>query len=303
MNFFTNFSQGMSIGWYCIEYIMNYPTLLFFTAIPTLLNTYFMLSLLNTILRYTNIIEVLRVAQNHSVVIKIHAHLPNSVLPLLLTFFAVRILINLFNAALQDYTKQILDNDGPSLYESIVVAISCTFSLILWSIISLVTRIFITTLGNKSTQSTASAMGSTIIATTLKTAWSIATVFVVPFIIFSNQNVFTAMRSSYEVVKNNFSKNIGARILISFTYQALNSIMLLLLLPCAGLVYYINHNSALLSDATLYNYIMLTAAFLAIPNLIIYPIKHAAKNIFAVVLYNYSQNKNTGPFGALFLQN
>lgn len=305
MNFFSQISHGFSIGFQCVGYIVRYPTLLALTAIPTLLNTFFMLALLNTVLRYTNIITVMQETHNHpNTMLTIHGHFSYSFFSLIILFFIVRIFISFFNAALQQYIKDLFDNNSPSLARGLSTAFSHGFSLMIWGIISVLTNMFIKVLRRGNSQKPSIPNITThIVAATFGAIWSVATFFVVPFIIFGNQNVFSAIYSSYETVKNNFGKNFGIQLSLLTVYKALNLIMVLLLLPCASLVYYVSHNSTMLSDASIYNYVMLIGACVAIPNLLIFPIKHALKNICAVVLYNYLHNKNTGPFTSLLVDN
>lgn len=300
MSFFNNFSQGISIGFQCMGYVLHYPTLLIFTAIPAFFNTFFVVSVFNTLLRYTNVIDAIREshAQNHPIV-QIHGKFPHSFIALIYVFIITRILSTLFTAALQYYIKETLDNENPSMMRSLGNALSHVFSLLIWGFVSLGAGIFIGILsGNRPNQGP--SLGSSIVSSTLRTAWSLATTFVIPFIIFSNQNVFSAMYSSYEVVKNNFSQNTGALLAIVGMKRAINSVIFLLCLPAAAMIYYSVADSGQLSDTTIYNYIMTAVALIAIPNLIAFPFKHAANNILAVVLYNHSQNKNVGQFGSLF---
>lgn len=300
MSFFNNFSQGISIGFQCMGYVLHYPTLLIFTAIPTFFNTFFVVSAFNTLLRYTNVIDTIREAHSAShPVVQLHGQLPHSFITLILVFIITRLLSTLFTASLQYYIKDTLDNTSPSMMRSIGNALSHIFSLFFWGFISIGARLFINNLsGNNSNQ--VSNIGRSIVGSALNTAWSFATVFVIPFIIFSNQNVFSAMYSSYEVVKNNFSQNTGALLSIVGMKRAINSVIFLLCLPAAAMIYYSVADSGQLSDAAIYNYIMIAIGLIAIPNLIAFPFKHAANNILAVVLYNRSQNKNVGPFGSLF---
>ena len=300
MTFFEKFSQGISIGFQCMGYVLHYPTLLIFTGIPTFFNTFFVVSTLNTILRYTNIIDAIR--ESHSInhpVVQIHGHIPHSFLTLIYVFIVTRMFSTLFTAALQYYIKQTLDNETPSMMRSLANAFSHIFSLLIWGFVSLGAGIFIGVLsGSRSNQSP--NLGTSIVGSALKAAWSLATVFVIPFIIFSNQNVFSAMYSSYEVIKNNFSQNTGALLSIVAMKQAINSVIFLLCLPAGVMLYYSFADIATLSDTAVYNYVMIAIGIIAIPNLIAFPFKHAANNILAVVLYNRSQNKNIGPFVSLF---
>ena len=304
MNFFNNFSQGLSIGLQCMRYVFHYPTLLLFTALPTFFNAFFVVVVFNTLLRYTNLIDALRRAHAGSHVVQLHAQIPHSFWSLMYLFIIIRILSTIFTAALQYYIKDTLDNEEPSMIRSIGNALSHFFSLILWGIISLGARLFIGSLsgGNRNNNGISTASTS-LLSSTLNAMWSLVTVFVIPFIIFSNQNAFSALFSSYDVVKNNFSKNTGALLSIAALKSAINSIIFLLCLPAAAIIYYSIAQGGQLSDAAIYHYIMLAIGIVVVPNIVAFPLKHAAQNIFAVVLYNYSQNKNTGQFGSLFLQN
>lgn len=296
MSFFDNFSQGISIGFQCMGYVLHYPTLLLFTAIPTVLNTFFVVSFINTILRYSNVIDAIKEAHSGShPVVQLHGQLPHSFFTLIYLFLIVRVLSVIFTAALQYYIKDTLDNRSPSMLRSLANAFSHIFSLLLWSLVSIGIRGFIGGL----TGNSKSNQGGSIISSTLNALWSFATIFVVPFIIFDDKNVFSAIYSSYETVKNNFSQNTGALLSIAAMKNAINSVIFLFCLPAAGMMYYSIKNSGQLSDAAIYNYIMLSVAVIAIPNLFGFPFKHAAHNIFAVALYNRSQNKNTGPFKSL----
>lgn len=299
MSFSHNFSQGISLGSICIQYIIRYPILIIFTTIPTILNTLTALSFLNTLLYYSNAIDVIKAVAGHQhPLIKFHLQLPHSFLYLTIIYIFTTMLSTLFTAALQHYTKQTLDNQNPSFLLSLKIAFSHVFSLILWNILSFGLYALMGKMSGLSrTSSFNNQPSSNFLTSTLTNIWSFTTFFVIPFIIFDNHNVFTAIYKSYEFTKNNFSQYVGASIAIKSFQWLVNSILLLFLIPCISIVWYAIYHSADFSNAVFSNHIIIAFIIIATPlTLFIFPLKHTTNNIFAVVLYNYSHNEQTNSF-------
>lgn len=283
MIFVSNFLRGIKVGVRCIKYALAHPVLLLLTAIPTLFTVIFLLTLLNFILNHG--------APHFDFINK---YVPHSFVGLLGLFAVISILNTFCTAALQHYTKQLLDNEKPSLKKSIGCVLSHIFSLALWGCVSFVVKRF-TTRSSSNKQS----ITSQFLSSTLQTGWNITTLLVIPHIIFGDYTIFSGIGRSYTIVKSNISRHVGIYFAIAAIERFFRILTILLLIGCAYCVYYLTHDSSYLYHLNQHTTSLALACVVALPTLIIYPIKHAALNIFAVVLYNQAYHKNTGPFTSL----
>jgi hypothetical protein len=131
-------------------------------------------------------------------------------IPLLFCFYFVSYFVVIFfNSALIHAVNEKLDGRAVSLTGSLSFALSRVLNIAIWAAISATVGVILNMLRSATQRGRGiGALVGGLVVSLLGMAWSIATFFVVPVIIFENVNPFTAFTRSVDIVKKTWSEQI-----------------------------------------------------------------------------------------------
>ena len=137
----------------------------------------------------------------------------------LLFYFLAYFLIIFFNSALIHAASNKIDGKNVAIGESISFALSKIVNIIIWSAIAATVGVILSILrGNADKQRGVGAIVGAIVISIIGMAWSFATFFVVPVIIFENLSPFAAIKKSIELIKKSWGESIAGGFGISAVF-------------------------------------------------------------------------------------
>jgi len=192
-----------------------------------------------------------------------HQATPTSYATLFLFYFCSYFVTIYFNCALMAAANMALSGGHATLKDGLSLANQRIAQILMWTLVATTVGIILRTLEER-----AGRFGQIIIAL-LGAAWSILTYFMVPIIVFEDQDVFAGVRRSASLVKKTWGEGVGK----SLTFSAFT---LLGLIPMfvLGYVTFMIHPLVGVLFVACYFIVLLTAI-------------SAMDGIFKVALYRY----------------
>ncbi len=196
-------------------------------------------------------------------------------------YFASYLVVIFFNSALIHAVNEKLEGRPVSLTASISFALSRIVNIVLWTLVAATVGVILSMLRSAAQRGRGvGALIGGLVISVIGMAWSFATFFVVPVIVFENVSPFAAIARSVDIVKKTWSEEIigGFAIGIIFLVAYLIGIALIIggvFLPPLVLV---------LVPLGIF---LLVLTFIA---------QGAVEGIFVTELYRYSQNGQTVVF-------
>jgi hypothetical protein len=132
-----------------------------------------------------------------------------TILLLFLFYFVSFFIIILFNSALVHATAEKLEGRSVNLMASMNCALSHVVNIALWALVSATVGVILNMLRSmaRNNRGIGGIIGGLVISL-VGMAWSVATFFVVPIIIFENAGPLRALKRSMELVRKSFSEQI-----------------------------------------------------------------------------------------------
>jgi hypothetical protein len=168
-----------------------------------------------------------------------HHGTPSTYLTLFLFYFCNFFVAIYFNCALMASANMALAGGRATLKDGLGIANERLGKIISWALLATTVGIILRTLEER-----VGLLGKIIIAI-LGAAWSILTYFIVPVIVFEDQDVFDGVQRSAFLVKKTWGENVGKNITISaLTFMAMVPLLVVGLLafaihPLAGILLWV----------------------------------------------------------------
>jgi len=179
-----------------------------------------------------------------------------------------------FNSALVYAVGEKIDNKEVSIGGSISFALSRIVSIVGWSIVAATVGLILSMLRSQaSKRGGLMGIAASLVISVIGMAWSFATFFVVPIIVFEGQGPFSAIRKSIDLVKKSWGEQAIGGLAIGGVFFILYILGVGALLACA---YFLPEALIIVGPLVL--------AFLAV----VFILQTALEGVFITELYRYS---------------
>ena len=196
----------------------------------------------------------------------------------LLAGYASTLVSVFFNVALAAAADEAMDGERMTLGEALQEALNCFASIALWSLISLGVGVLLNAIARRI------PWGGRLVEWLVGTAWSLTTIFVVPLIALERAEPVPAIRRSAKLIKRRWGEGISGTVTIA-AWTVVATIPAAIVL-CIGLGVAGRNPGA--------GTLLIAVGFLAIIATCV--LASAARNVFAVALYRYSLDEESGSF-------
>lgn len=227
-----------------------------------------------------------------------------AIVPALITLLFIFLVFSSFvrefsNVALSSYVLQILNREQPSIRTSLGRAFSRFSTIFAWACINSLIGTWVQILQNKNGTSTINKIIGNMLSSTILLSWNVLTFFTTPVIAAEGIGVLDTIKESGDLMQKQWGKALTARFGIHWIgLSLLLSFYLLFFTPFYLVVHFAP--PTLCNEKIFYTAIGLSAFF--IPLIISLYLVRTMTIILKTVLYNYANNKPTGPFGKELLQ-
>jgi hypothetical protein len=296
VGFFSSIKRGWKIAMTGWTFILNNPTILFFSTVSVVINFLIILWLIQY--------SLTEIVINHNKNI-LDAVSPKIFLAIVITFFLLQgLFYNFMQTAQSAYAVQIFENKEQSIFKALIRALSRFFTLLFWTIINFFLGMIISRLESQRKGIIGFLLRQ--LGHLLSLAWSILTFFVIPILAIKDLNIIDTIKESGNTMKQTWGENLGA----TFNIGLVHGLIYLLLTSAIGLlvsafgynlIAILIHGNPLPEDQV-YNFMFWVAIILVAPSLLLSPLFTTAHTLFRTAIYQYTLNRPTGPFSESFIK-
>lgn len=227
-----------------------------------------------------------------------------TIMPTLLMLFFIFFVISSFvrefsNTALSYYVLQILNNQQPSIRASLSRTISRFSIIFAWACVNSLIGTWVRLVQNKNGTSGINKIIGNILSSTILLNWNILTFFTTPLIAAEDNGILDTITESGTLIEKQWGKALTTSFGIHWIgLSLLFSFYLLFFTPFYLVIWFFP--PMLPNEKIFYTTLGLSAFF--VPLIIILYLVRTMTVTLKTVLYNYANNKPTGPFGKRLLQ-
>ncbi len=203
-----------------------------------------------------------------------------SIIALFVLYFGLAFLATFFNVCVVYYTKKVFRNEEVTFKSTISFAFSNLKLIIYWAIVSATVSVLIRILENITRRMGGiGQMISRILLASVAMGWAIATVFVIPSIVYNKKTPFDAIKESVETLRKTWGESI-------IRYAGLNIIQFIVTLIGVVILGGITILSFILNLYVGIVMLIITIIFVVV-NVLVFQV---ANDIFNTALFEYAQN-------------